>query len=410
MNIPTSKLNRASKRVLIFLVFFIFLFFVAPNLFNHRERKAFSTEIRIEHAREKYRLNDLGDSITIAPSTFYDRSRFFRFFFGDRYRDIWSLPVEIEVLDFKRDLKAKKAVDFGGGMQTISIDVVNREGREFTLRSVDKDQSHALPSWLQSSLLRFLIRDQASAINPYGALVVAQLSEAAGVPHTNPKIYFVPYDSRMPEKYAKRMAGRVVMIEAEPNDTWKNSEKFQFASEIKETDEMLNIAEGQNISFDTLLYTRCRLFDLLIGDWDRHDGQWNWLLIEENQAQIWQPFPVDRDMAFSYYKDGLINRFALMFTDKFQSFTPDYENVKGLVKNSLSMDSKLLKTISEKDVLSASNHLRESLTDSVIIKAFQEYPKAVFAKLGEKHIETLIERRDKLDKAAKRFLEVIRAF
>ena len=44
---------------------------------------------------------------------------------------------------------------------------------------------------------------------------------------------------------------------------------------------------------------RSRLFDIWIGDWDRHDDQWRWASFKDkNGFTYYQPIPRDRDQIF----------------------------------------------------------------------------------------------------------------
>ena len=58
---------------------------------------------------------------------------------------------------------------------------------------------------------------------------------------------------------------------------------------------------------------RARLFDLLIGDWDRHDDQWRWGEYEhgtDSDKKLYRAIPRDRDQAF-FKNDGFLNYIAL---------------------------------------------------------------------------------------------------
>ncbi len=64
------------------------------------------------------------------------------------------------------------------------------------------------------------------------------------------------------------------------------------------------------ILLDEASYIRARLFDMLIGDWDRHEDQWRWASFKENGKTIYRPIPRDRDQAFSIMADGALLNFA----------------------------------------------------------------------------------------------------
>lgn len=56
--------------------------------------------------------------------------------------------------------------------------------------------------------------------------------------------------------------------------------------------------EDNNHRVDQAAVLKCRLLDILIGDWDRHFDQWRWGLKDTLDEKIYYPIPRDRDQAF----------------------------------------------------------------------------------------------------------------
>lgn len=398
------------KWTVISIIIFILLVFLIPNIFNAREREAFSDELRLENAKKNYNFKELPDSVVVSAGEYYKRSGFHLTLFGEKYRSLWATPVKLKILDVRSLHGGLKGEELGGGMQTIGMDMISDEGDAYDLRSVNKDQSKALPKWLQYSYARVMFRDQVAALNPYASLVIPTLAQAVDIMHTNPSMVFVPYDESMVEEYARTMAGRVAIIEEKPDETWVNSPSFNHAKQIVGTEEMLTLAKNDDITVDTSMYIRCRLFDILISDWDRHEGQWEWALVEKDGAEIFQPIPKDRDMALYKFNEGLLSSLALLINPKFQSFTKDYQNVAALTSNSEELDEAILGSIKDSShFLKQSDFIMDNLSDEVVRKAFKQYPPEIFALVGEEHIEILKSRRDKLNEAASKFYEAIKA-
>lgn len=294
-------------------------------------------------------------------------------------------------------------LQLSGGMQTIGLDLINHEGRKFDMRSVDKDQSKALHKWLRLTYFRSMFRDQAAAMNPYASLVIPTLAEAVGIKHTSPQLYFVPYDPEMDSVYRYAMAGRMVVLEKNLNDSWAGFREYERVTGFYDTDEMLQKAESSDIGIDTLFYLKNRLFDILINDWDRHEGQWEWALVKGNERLYFRSYPKDRDMAFYDFRGGVVNSFVLLFNNKFQSFTEDYKDVAALGKNSRELDQKLLSTVPKSKFLQLAKELKSDLNDQVINSAFMNYPAEIYGIIGMEHVETLRSRRNKLEIAALEF-------
>lgn len=379
--------------------------FVLPNTINFRERDAFSDAKRLEWALENYPISTVADTVMVVPGEWYDRGKTHHLIFGEKYRDLWQTPVPVAVFKWDEAKGGLKPESIGGNQQTIGLDLKDADGKEWALRSVNKDQSKALPKVLRPSIFRFMFRDQVAALNPFGALVVPVLSEAVNVMHTNPKLVFVPYDESKGE-YNRRMAGRLALLEEDADGSWAGAEVFGNPEKVEDTEDMLEMAKEENIPVDTLLYARSRLLDILISDWDRHEGQWSWVLLEEDGKKIFKPLPVDRDMAFYRFDEGLFSHITLLLNNKFQSFHPEYKNVKGLTKQSIKLDKSILKSVDLPEMIRIANEMQQQLTDEVIHKAFMQYPDEVYKKVGQEHERILKARRDKLPEAAQKFWEI----
>ena len=389
-----------------FLGGLIVLTLVIPNTTNFKERRAFSDDVRLEEAMEMYRAEELGDSVTLVPGEYYDRGKFVTFFLGDKNRDMWTTPVTAEVFDYEEAKGGLEPVDIGGSNQTISIDLADSTGREWELRSMNKDQKGSLPKVFRPTFLRFMFRDQVAALNPYAALVVPVLSEAIDIHHVEPKLYFVPYNEEH-GKYNERMAGRLAYLEADLDSSWEGAEEYGEPEEVVEYEEMMEIRKNDEVPIDEDLYLKSRLFDMLISDWDRHEGQWEWALVERDGEEIFEPIPVDRDNAFYTFDDGVLSHLTLLLNNKFQSFRKDYGKISGLMKQSAKQDVMILADVPLDGFVETAREIQEELTEEVIHEAFMQYPEEVYEMRGEEHEEILKVRLEKLPEAAAEFFHLI---
>ena len=89
-----------------------------------------------------------------------------------------------------------------------------------------------------------------------------------------------------------------------------------------------------------------RLFDMLIGDWDRHQAQWEW--VSKRAGMPGSPFPTDRDMAFADY-DGLVLLHRARPNPMLVLFENDYPRILGLAWNSRELDRRLLSRLDRAD-------------------------------------------------------------
>jgi hypothetical protein len=348
------------------------------------------------------------DTMVIVPAgAHYKRGKLHTFIFGKHYRTLWSAPVKMEVFDIEKVKGGLRIIQKGGSMQTLNLRLEDREGNEYVLRTIDKDNSKALPHFWRNKVLNFMIRDQTSALNPYAALIIPPLAESAGIYHTNPELFFIPYDKRF-GKYKEEFEGRVAILEEQPEKSWKKNKVFGSPENIVSTITMLEeITSKQNAIADQKEYAKARIFDLWINDWDRHSDQWKWAEFREGNKKVYKPIPRDRDMAFFKFNSGIIPQIVTFFNPKFQSFTQDYKKIKGLSKNAVVIDNFILTGISKKDFLGIARELQARLSDSVIYFAVSQLPSEIFKIEGEEIINILKSRRNNLVNAAEEYYNIV---
>src|SRR5262245_54770667 len=92
----------------------------------------------------------IGDSnanrkVKVVANDQYNRvSKFKRIMFGDHYRKEWATPVDVEILDPSLFAGGLTPERMGGGHQTKSLRLQGADGKEYVLRSVNKDPSKAI--------------------------------------------------------------------------------------------------------------------------------------------------------------------------------------------------------------------------------------------------------------------------
>ena len=139
-----------------------------------------------------------------------------------------------------------------------------------------------------------------SAQHPYGALVVPKLADAAGVFHTNPELVYIPNTPYL-RQYTDEFGNTLALLEEDPDENHEDVASLGNATNLVGTDKVLSELKDDNDNeVDEQEFVRARLLDMLIGDWDRHEGQWRW--VEEkkknDKGKLYTPVPEDRDMAF----------------------------------------------------------------------------------------------------------------
>ncbi|MBC6612937.1 hypothetical protein H8B15_18595 [Hymenobacter sp. BT507] len=350
------------------------------------------------------------DSVLATAGRHYRRSGFYTLFFGKHYRDVWATPVWVLVFDPATEMGGLKFEKRGGGFQTVSATLESSTGREYALRTLDKDPYKTLPKVLRHTFVLTLVRDATSAANPYAALTVPPLAQAAGIPHTHPRIFYVPPSETNLGTATDDMQGKLVMLEEKFDGAENLTPAFGNAVDLVDTDDVL---AGRYASpthqIDQLAFARARLLDILIGDWDRHEGQWQWAEYQQNDHTIYRPVPKDRDQVYFRFDDGLIpwlmsRKWAVR---KFRTFRPRYEDVSGTVHNAHFLDTRALPEITAAQFQQLATDLQRRLTDSVIAVAVHQLPPPIYELEGEYIARALRERRAALPEAARQFYHVL---
>lgn len=362
---------------------------------------------------------DYTDSTVVAAiNPAYDEiSAFRRFFWGDHNRWAWATPVEMQVLDLGRDKGGLTPIKRGGGQQTLSLRLEGGDGKEYALRTLDKDPSKTVPASLQGTVATDIVQDQIASIHPYGAYIIPPLAQAAGVNHTLPELVYVPDDSRL-GVYRSQFANRVMMLEERPNDDESDAPNYGSPSEVISAGKLYReVNDDNDHRIDAKWFLRQRLFDMLLSDWDRHKGQWRWAAFEpyeldstltgeaRTEGKIYRPIPRDRDWAFNKM-NGVFPSLMPIFDPKFQDFSDDFGDLRGLTTNGMPQDRRFFSSLTREDWVAAAEELQERLTDEVIENAVRQWPAPIYERDGERVTRLLKLRRDLLVDAAEELYEI----
>ena len=344
----------------------------------------------------------------VAANVEYDNvGKVHRIVFGEHYRKEWSTPVDFPVLDLDKEAGGLTAEKLGGGHQTKSLRLKGANGKEYVLRSVDKDPSKALPPELAGTLASDLLQDQISSSNPFAPPVVSALAESAGIFHTNPKLVFVPASTRLSE-FQKDFANTVCLFEERPlgEDT---EGAFGHSTNIINSEKLFQkLTSDPDQRMDQSAFLKARLFDMWIGDWDRHEDQWLWAGSKFNGLTYYKPIPRDRDQAFSRL-DGILPTMATRKWAVRQSKHFDYniKDLNGLNMSGYFLDKNFTNQLTLQEWLEVVENLKTKLTDEAIESAFKDMPPQIFALSGMDIIAKLKKRRDDLSEYASRYYKFL---
>ncbi|HVS61164.1 MAG TPA: hypothetical protein VHE82_10780 [Gemmatimonadaceae bacterium] len=339
------------------------------------------------------------DSVVVVPGEIFKAGRFHRSLLGDNYRDAWTTPIKVPILNlrtFHRGLKPFKA---GGGAQTISLRFEAPDGSEYVFRSVRKRFS-ILPEQYKGTVIWYIVRDQGSASHPLGAIGAAPIQAAAGVLHPTPTVAMMPDDPLLGE-FRKDFAGMLGELEEHPNVP-KNGPGFAGANKILDSDTLLGrINTDPQTQVDARALLTARELDMLIGDNDRHPDQWRWAQFGKKDEAPWEPIAEDRDKAFVSY-GGLLMNIARLAVPSLVTFRSKYPDPSALFANAGEFDRRMLGSLDKAVWDSVAASLMQRITDPVIDNAVGVLPPE-YASSSRQLAAMLKARRDGLRGAADRY-------
>jgi hypothetical protein len=340
------------------------------------------------------------DSAVISASDKYKAAfGFRRAFLGSNYRSEWGTKVTFKEFNIRKEKGGLTIKSLGGGQQTKSLRLTDKNGVEWTLRSVDKDPEKAMPENFRGTLAQGIVQDMISAAHPYAPVVVAELSKAAGIITPEPEFFFVPDDPALGE-YRKTFANSVMMLEnRDPGSGFVDS---------KSTNKVLNkMLEDNDHHIDQEKVLNARLLDMLIADWDRHADQWKWGTADTGKGKLYYPIPRDRDQAF-FNSDGLLLWYASRrIIPYMQGFKKHIRSINGLNYKERDFDRFFMNNLDEAAWKRITVDFKNTINDEVIKSAVGKLPGAIAAIDSATIAEKLRSRRDVLPEKAMSYYKFI---
>ena len=347
------------------------------------------------------------DTVTVVAGEEYRAGAMKEALLGRDYRQVWTAPVRVAVLDLGTFAGGLTPTETGGGNQTLSLRFRGADGREYAFRSVNKEQGRGAHEDLRGTLVESLLQDQVSSQFPAGPLAADRLAEAAGILRIPPALYVMPDDPRLGE-FREEFAGILGMMEERPSQGNTGVPGLERAAAIEGTEEMLEaLAEGPRHRVDTADYLAGRLVDMLLGDWDRHGDQYRWARFDVSGGHLWRAVPRDRDYVFVDY-DGLLLGVLRSRVPNALAYKPDFRGqLRGLTANSEPLDRRLLGSLTRAQWDSVANVVQARLTDAVIDDAVRRLPPEDARAAGAELAANLRARRDRLDEVSAAFYELV---
>lgn len=345
-----------------------------------------------------------------------DKSSVYELLLGERYRTIYSKKIKARVATLDTLYGGLEIVRPGGGHQTRSLRLKTKDGKDLNMRALRKSATQYLETVLfkntyvqddyDQTEIESLIMDFYTAAHPYAFMAIPDLSNAAKIYHTNPQIFYIPKHKHL-GIYNEGYGGELYMIEERPEEAYTDERNFGYADDIESTHDIIEkVREDEKYRIDENAYVRARLFDMLIGDWDRHQDQWRWAQFnQKNGDRVYKPIPRDRDQVFSNFDGTLLDivRFIAGSAKQLQVYDEELNDVEWMNSAGVKLDRVLIQQSDKDTWLKQAQFLQENITDEVIEKAFSKIPVEVQNSIIEDIKVKLKGRRGNLQDIASRY-------
>ncbi|WP_053992388.1 metallophosphoesterase [Mangrovimonas sp. TPBH4] len=352
-----------------------------------------------------------------------DKSKFYKFLWGERYREYYSMPVTAKTVNLDTLFGGLTPIRKGGGTQSRSLRLEDAEGKQYVMRAVRKSATQ----YIQASMFKDqyvegqfedtasekLVLDVFTGAHPYAPLTVGTLSDAVGVYHLNPKLYYIPKQNAL-QDFNDDFGNELYLLEEHASEGHMHLAGESFTGDIISTlDVIEEVHSDEDVKIDQEQFVRSRLFDMLIGDWDRHHDQWRWMEFKEDGKKVYRALPRDRDQSFSMMSEGFMLGAGVTLIPAarvLRSYTPDLKDVKGVNAEPFPLDMAFLVDV-DKSVWDAQvAYIQKHITDEVIEEAFVHFPKEVQDETIDRIKGILKQRRTNLQVISDRYYKLISRF
>ncbi|WP_240337982.1 metallophosphoesterase [Gelidibacter japonicus] len=389
---------------------------------NNEEKLVFAQEILPATSDKDYSYLATAFPTTTDASIYTEemteKSGFYRFLLGNHYRTYYSKKINVPTLQIDTLYGGLTPLRAGGGNQSNSLRLVDKDGKEYVMRGLKKSatrfvqnlayqEKYMVDKFEETGAESFLL-DFYTTTHPYFPFIISGLAKPIDIYHTNPELYYVPKQKAL-GKFNDIYGDELYMIEERPMSEQSNIENFGEADDIISTsDVLLNLRKNEKSKIDENAYIRARLFDMLLGDWDRHSDQWRWSEFQDGKNNLYRPIPRDRDQVFPKY-DGLLISLIMRIPAlrHMQHFDEDIRNLKWFNMEPYPMDLAFVTQTDEKTWIDQAKYIQENLSDEDIDNAFAQLPKDLQDETVEKVKTLLKHRKQHLETWAKEYYAVL---
>ncbi len=337
-----------------------------------------------------------------------EHSSFYKKMWGEHYLPLYYKPVNVSTITLNSVYGGLHEIEQVPEFYGLLLE--NNDKQFYLLKPLGGVNSFSESKFFRSiyntkefedTYLGDFIREAYTIQHPYAFIASDYLAKSSGLYSGNPQIYHVSPSDTDTITDGTKIGDKLVSIYQLPNI---DSQKV-----ITNAEELIKKMHDDNsYSIDRELYVRARLFDMLIGDWNKIPENWNWISHADGDSLFYEPVVLDRSYAFTKV-DGwafrrLLNMLGLGFITDYRA---EIKNVKNINKLGYELDVALTSGCGESVWVRQAQFLNEHLTDDVIEVAFRNLPE----EMKDENIASikgkLKNRKRYLEKAAKEYYRLL---
>jgi hypothetical protein len=355
------------------------------------------------------RPDSLSHTVRVAPGPEYEAGSLYRFFYGDLWRDVWTEPVDVQVVDPET---------FAGGLTPLQnwsrgedgkLFFRSARGTTYSFRLLDRSPQFVLPSEVRTVFAPERLHDLVATTNPYAGLVAAPLLRAVGVLSVEAQLVALS-DSDLPNAFTDGYRGKPGILVSIPEFIEADTSGIRRIAGspdlpagdgmVQSTDRIFLSLESDNRnSVDAIKFLEVRIMDIYLGDWDRGPERWLWQRDKGESSDLWVPIRLFAEGAFPRY-DGVVPWIGSFLLPQLAGFGENYPSVADLAWSGRHLDRWFLSPLDRAAWDSVTAVILSRLTDSVIAASVSKLPASVYVREGPGMIQMLKARRAGLPVAA----------
>lgn len=350
-----------------------------------------------------------------------DRSGFYKMLWGEHFRKDYATAVNVKTALLDTLYGGLSIIRKGGGHQTNSLRLETKDGREFAMRSAKKSALRFIQYFLfktqylepdvEDTYFIQLLQDYWTTANPYGSLTIGDLSDALDIYHANTEMYYIPKQKAL-DIYNDAFGDKIYFIEERITDGHGDVASLGSTNTIESTTDLLDkLRRKDKIAINESLYIRTRLFDNIIGDFDRHADQWRWAVQkQEDGTDLYEAIPRDRDQAYADFDGFMLGALTVLSPPMrfMQRYDGTYNSTRWFNDAGDDVDFAVLTKHTQEDWLREARFIKENLTTEVIDKAFSNFPKEIDQTKVARTKKALLGRLAKVEENAVSIYEYLR--